>query len=285
MKTTFAFPIALSVLSSVLLSAFAEVPSSGAKAGEWTQDLDAALDLAKTKHLPVMLKFTGSDWCGWCKIMEKNVFTTKDFEKWASGRVVLVTIDQPQNKELVPERFQSRNKELFSKYGIRGVPCYVVQDSEGKELGRLGASRDSTPADFIAQFEKLTGKLPDKGASMDGPLGDWLKKHCSPTQQKAFSAKLSDAEQEEFASLVSRETERQEALNALTDEYQRVAAEWRNKAAAAQKSSPDAVQGVQVAARAALAKLAAEHAAKRREIEAEFNRKNARFMQLSSKFR
>ncbi len=285
MKISFAFPFALSLLASVLLSAFAEVPSSGAKAGEWTQDLNAALELAKARHMPVMLKFTGSDWCGWCKIMEKNVFSTKDFEKWAAGRVVLVTIDQPHDKSLVPERFQTRNKELFSKYGIRGVPCYVVQDSEGKELGRLGASRDSTPEDFTAQFEKLTGKLPDKGAAMDGPLGDWLKKHCTPTQQKAFSTKLSDEEQEEFASLVSRETERQNALNALTEEYQRAVAEWRTKAAAAQKSSPDAVQGIQASARAALAKLSAEHAAKRREIDADFNRKNARFMQLSSKFR
>ena len=284
MKTTSALPLALSVLSSVLLSAFAEVPSSGAKAGEWTQDLNAALELAKARHLPVMLKFTGSDWCGWCKIMEKNVFSTKDFGKWAAGRVVLVTIDSPRDKSLVPKRFQARNQELFSKYGIRGVPCYVVQDSDGKELGRLGASRDSTPADFIAQFEKLTGKLPAAGAAaVEGPLGDWLQKHCSATQQKAFSVKLSAEEQAEFASLVSRETERQTALNALTEEYQRVVAEWQAKAAATQ--SPDALQEIKSSARAALAKLAAEHAAKRREIEADFNRKNARFMQLSSKFR
>ena len=284
MKTSSAFSLALSVLSSVLLSASAGVPSSGAKAGEWTQDLDAALELAKTRHLPVMLKFTGSDWCGWCKIMEKNVFSTKDFGKWAAGRVVLVTIDSPRDRSLVPDRFQTRNQELFAKYGIRGVPCYVVQDSEGRELGRLGASRDSTPADFIAQFEKLTGKLPDAGAAaMDGPLGDWLQKHCSATQQKAFSVKLSAEEQAEFASLVARETERQEALNALTEEYQRVVAEWQTKAAATQ--SPDALQEIKSSARAALAKLATEHAAKRREIEADFNRKNARFMQLFSKFR
>lgn len=285
MKTTSALPLALSVLSSVLLSAFAEVPSSGAKAGEWTQDLDAALELAKAKHLPVMLKFTGSDWCGWCKIMEKNVFSTKDFEKWAAGRVVLVTIDQPQNESLVPKRFQERNKELFTKYGIRGVPCYVVQDSEGKELGRLGASRESTPADFTAKFEQLTGKLPDKVAAMDGPLGDWLKKHCTPTQKQKFSEKLSDEEQDEFASLLTREAEHQAALAALTEERDKLAAEWRSRISQAQKSSPDTVQGVQASARAALAKLSAEHAAKRREIDADFNRKNARFMQLSSKFR
>ena len=49
--------------------------TKGAELGEWTMDVSAAKKLAKSKNKPVFLCFTGSDWCGWCKLMEKNVFS------------------------------------------------------------------------------------------------------------------------------------------------------------------------------------------------------------------
>ena len=51
-----------------------KVQLEGAKLGHWTMDFDAATKLAAEKKVPLMLNFTGSDWCGWCKLMDKNVF-------------------------------------------------------------------------------------------------------------------------------------------------------------------------------------------------------------------
>ena len=46
-----------------------DTDASGATLGKWTQDLDAAKKLAKEKDLPMLINFSGSDWCGWCKRM------------------------------------------------------------------------------------------------------------------------------------------------------------------------------------------------------------------------
>lgn len=127
--------------------------TKGAELGEWTMDVSAAKKLAKSKNKPVFLCFTGSDWCGWCKLMEKNVFSADAWEDYAEKNLVLVWIDFPRDKTLVPEKFVSRNRELAQKYKVQGYPTYVILSSSGKELGRLGASRSATPEEFIRSVE------------------------------------------------------------------------------------------------------------------------------------
>ncbi|MEG1480212.1 MAG: thioredoxin family protein [Kiritimatiellia bacterium] len=128
---------------------------SGAKVGQWTMDAEAALALAKKTGKPVFLCFTGSDWCGWCKLMEKNVFSTDQWKAYVKDRVILVWIDFPQNKALVPAEIAPKNSELSEKYGVRGFPTYVILDSNGSKLGQLGASQESTPETFIDELESV----------------------------------------------------------------------------------------------------------------------------------
>ena len=59
-----------------------EVQTKGAKLGQWTMDYDAAVKLAQSSKQPMILNFTGSDWCGWCKIMDKNVFAKDEWKKY-----------------------------------------------------------------------------------------------------------------------------------------------------------------------------------------------------------
>jgi chromosome segregation ATPase len=69
---------------------------------------------------------------------------------------MLVWIDFPNDKSLVPEKFVARNKALSEQYGVEGFPTYVVLDDDGKsELGRLGADRGATPEQFISQAKAL----------------------------------------------------------------------------------------------------------------------------------
>ena len=122
------------VMGAVALSAQAadKVELEGAKVGVWTMDYDAAVKLAGEKKLPLMLNFTGSDWCGWCKLMDKGVFAQDEWKKFAAKNVLLVTLDFPKDKNIVPEKYVSRNKELQKQFGVRGFPTYVVLDSDGK---------------------------------------------------------------------------------------------------------------------------------------------------------
>ena len=50
---------------------------------DWETDLNKAIELSQSTEKPLMLFFTGSDWCGWCKKLVKEVYKTSDFNKWA----------------------------------------------------------------------------------------------------------------------------------------------------------------------------------------------------------
>ncbi len=99
----------------------------------WGTDLDAALAQAKKEKKLVVMNFTGSDWCGWCIKLKKEVFDTEDFAKYAKDNLVLVELDFPSKKKQSDELKKANNK-LKSKYGADGFPTIVVLNSEGKEV-------------------------------------------------------------------------------------------------------------------------------------------------------
>ena len=212
----------------VAASALAARPATkGARIGVWTQDYDAAVALAKTNNLPLLLNFTGSDWCGWCKLMDRQVFSTPEWEKWASENIVLAFIDFPQKKSLVPEKFVARNNKLSSQYGVRGYPTYVVVDPEsGKTIGTLGASREATPERFIADLESLLIQRP----------GVDLSKFLSPEEVKRLDAlgaekKAAEAAIEAFGKKANAELGKlQKAVRDATDKDAKSAAEIAFKA-------------------------------------------------------
>ncbi len=149
--------IAVLLIGLFNLTVQADVVKEGAKVGEWTMDFDAAVKLAGEKKLPMMLNFTGSDWCGWCKLMDKGVFAEEEWKTYASTNAVLVTLDFPKDQSIVPEKYVERNKKLQAQFGVQGFPTYVVLDSDGKsKLGQLGAGKDKTPSSFIKEFKGVT---------------------------------------------------------------------------------------------------------------------------------
>lgn len=129
----------------------------GAELGKWTMDYDAAMDLAKEKSLPALLNFTGSDWCTPCMIIDQRVFATKVWKDYAAKNTLLVTIDFPNNKKLVPQKYVARNEKLEQQFGVQGYPTFIIVDSDGKTvLGQIGASLEPTPKSFIQDFEGVT---------------------------------------------------------------------------------------------------------------------------------
>ena len=133
-----------------------EILKEGAELGKWTMDYDQGLELAQKKGLPVFLDFTGSDWCGWCIYMKKNVFNKPEWHQFANKNLSLITIDFPQNPETVPTRFKKRNQQLQMKYGVKGYPTYIILDSDGQSiLGRLGASQGQKAKGFVKEITSI----------------------------------------------------------------------------------------------------------------------------------
>lgn len=123
---------------------------------EWITDLPKAQEKAKTEKKMVMMDFTGSDWCGWCIKLHKEVFSTDDFAKYAKDNLVLVEVDFPQKKKQSAAQTKA-NKELQQKYKVEGYPTIIVLNSEGKKVGELGY-QEGGPKPFIAQLEKVKKK-------------------------------------------------------------------------------------------------------------------------------
>ena len=135
----------------------------GAEPGEWTHDWDAATAAAKKDGKPVFVNVTGSDWCGWCKLLKRQVFTQPEWGAWASNHVYLVHLDFPNDKALVPEKYRERNRDLSRRYKVGGYPtCFLLDPATLKSLGTFGASRDANAADFI---EKVSAKMPGTEAA------------------------------------------------------------------------------------------------------------------------
>lgn len=105
----------------------AEVPK------DWTDNYAQAVETAKAEKKYVLLDFTGSDWCGFCKLLDKEVFSTPHFQTWAKKNVVLVQVDFPRQTQLSPE-VKAQNDGLMAKYPAHGFPTILVLDANGKEL-------------------------------------------------------------------------------------------------------------------------------------------------------
>jgi thioredoxin-related protein len=138
-----------------IVSLFALCVVAQLQAGDlkWETDLPKALEKAKPDNRLVMVDFTGSDWCGWCIKLNKEVFSTPEFAKYAEKSLVPVEVDFPR-KKVLPDSLKQANEQLKQKYKIRGYPTIVVLNSSGKEVGRL-QYMPGGPSKFIAELEKL----------------------------------------------------------------------------------------------------------------------------------
>jgi len=122
----------------------------------WTTDVPKAVAKAKAEKKLVLLDFTGSDWCGWCIKLHKEVFSKPEFEVYTQQNLVLVEVDFPRNKEQSAE-LKKANQALQEKYGIEGYPTIIVLDGEGKQVGKLGYMAGG-PKAVLAALEKIRNK-------------------------------------------------------------------------------------------------------------------------------
>jgi thioredoxin-related protein len=91
----------------------------------WYTDFVAVHEISKSTNKPIFAFFTGSDWCGWCHKLQKDVFAKKDFIDWANKSVVLLELDFPKRKQLPPELAQ-QNSGLQQQFQVRGYPTIWI---------------------------------------------------------------------------------------------------------------------------------------------------------------
>lgn len=109
----------------------------------WSNDVMTSVDVSIKDNKPLLLFFTGSDWCGWCKRLQAEVFEQPEFQKWAKANVVLVELDFPRRTALAPE-IQQQNSELQQMFQVRGYPTIwfvnATKDGTNVNFGKLGST-------------------------------------------------------------------------------------------------------------------------------------------------
>jgi len=122
----------LSLLSVLFIASHVSFAATG-----WTDNYEKALAQAKTEKKLVLLDFTGSDWCGWCIKLDKEVFSKADFKTFAKDNLVPVTLDFPHGKKL-PKHTADQNAKLKGEHGVKGFPTIVLLDADGKAINKWG---------------------------------------------------------------------------------------------------------------------------------------------------
>ncbi|QOG02769.1 thioredoxin fold domain-containing protein [Flavobacterium sp. MDT1-60] len=99
---------------------------------KWYTDVREAITESNKVHKPMLMFFTGSDWCGWCIRLQNEVLKTPEFTKWAAENVVLVELDYPRRTPQTPE-IKTQNNELQQAFGIQGFPTIYFTSAEAKD--------------------------------------------------------------------------------------------------------------------------------------------------------
>ena len=92
---------------------------------KWHVDFEIAAQISLQTGKPILADFTGSDWCGWCIKLKKEVFNTPKFRDWADQNVVLLELDYPRRKKQ-DEKIKKQNRELQQIFQVRGYPTIHI---------------------------------------------------------------------------------------------------------------------------------------------------------------
>ncbi len=120
----------------------------------WVTDFEAAKAQAAKEGKDLLIDFTGSDWCGWCIRLKKEVFVHDAFKEGVKDKFVLVELDFPRNKEKIAPETLEQNKELGKKYAVRGYPTILLTDAEGRPYAKTGYRRGG-PDPYVAHLDEL----------------------------------------------------------------------------------------------------------------------------------
>ena len=123
----------------------------------WLSSVPQAMAQARRENKLILLDFTGSDWCGWCKKLDADTFSKPEFIDWAKMNLVLVQVDFPAQKKLAADLVKA-NDALKTKYKITGYPTLIVLKSDGTVVWNQVGYMEGGPAAVIAKLNEAKKK-------------------------------------------------------------------------------------------------------------------------------
>lgn len=137
----------------MVLAALAAAMATGAQALDWETDYAKAAAKAKDTGKYLLLDFSGSDWCGWCVRLDKEVFSKGEFRKFADQNLVCVLVDFPRRKKQDKD-LKEQNSGLAKKYGVRGFPTVILLSPDEALVGQTGY-QEGGPKEYVKHLQAM----------------------------------------------------------------------------------------------------------------------------------
>lgn len=149
--------LALAILSISCQNNTNEVPKETQKIVHevklWQTDIDKALKMSTKSGKPIFAFFTGKEWCGWCKKLDKQVLTQEAFKSYAEENLILLELDFPRGKRDLP----AKQIELARKFNIKGYPTVILMDAQTNHIATTGYEAMS-PEEYVSHLQSLLNK-------------------------------------------------------------------------------------------------------------------------------
>ncbi len=123
------------ILGAFLLFTTIIIAQENTEELQWIEGYEEAAKISQKTGKPILANFTGSDWCGWCIRLDKEVFSKQEFTKWAKKNVVLLKVDFPRRKKIAT-KIAEGNKSLQQTFQVSGYPTLWLF-SVGKEINDI----------------------------------------------------------------------------------------------------------------------------------------------------
>ena len=99
----------------------------------WRTDFDLARAYAAWKKKPILALFTGSDWCGFCIRMNRDLLSKGKFQEFAKQELVAVYLDFP-NKKPMSSEMRRTNAAIGERFKVDGYPTIVILAPDGTSV-------------------------------------------------------------------------------------------------------------------------------------------------------
>ena len=133
--------LAASILSSIAILILFSAPAVAAPEG-WLTSLGEAMNEAKAKDARILVDLY-AEWCGWCKVLEKEVFADPRFREYvADNNFVLLHVDTEDGAE---------GTALQARYDANSLPTTLILDSDMVKIGAV--SGYAPTAEFLSHID------------------------------------------------------------------------------------------------------------------------------------
>ena len=123
----------------------------------WLTDFTKAKADAKMSKKMILADFSGSDWCGWCIKLDKEVFQKSIFKKFAKENLILLMVDFPRYEKNQSSAIKKQNIAMAEKYNVEVFPTVLILDFNGKVVAKTGYQRGGAQA-YVDNLKKLMKK-------------------------------------------------------------------------------------------------------------------------------